>query len=106
MVWDDFLKGSEFDSFDDLNRRLKIWLDDTPQVANQRIHGTTRLVPNTQWLSEREFLVQLPQKRFPVCEESVRVVDQDSTLSIGGTRYTVPSSVANRSVAVHLFALI
>ncbi len=104
LVWDDFLKGSEFDSLEDLNRRIKIWLDDTPQVANQRIHGTTRLVPNTQWLSEQQFLVQLPQKRFPVCEESVRVVDQDSTLSIGGTRYTVPSSVANRSVAVHLFA--
>ena len=104
LVWDDFLKGSEFDSLEDLNRRLKIWLDDTPDVANQRIHGTTRLVPNAQWLAEREFLIQLPQKRFPVCEESVRIVDRDSTLSIGGTRYTVPSSVANRSVAVHLFA--
>ena len=104
LVWDDFLKGSEFDSLDDLNRRLKIWLDDTPGVANQRIHGTTRLVPNHQWLSERELLIQLPDRRFSVCEQSIRVVDQDSTLSIGGTRYTVPSSVAGRSVAVHLFA--
>jgi len=32
------------------------------------------------------------------------VVDQDATLSIDGTRYTVPSSVAGRSVAVRLFA--
>jgi len=104
LVWDDFLKGSQFESLEDLNRRLKIWLDETPEVANQRFHGTTRLVPNQQWLSERQFLIQLPDKRFPVYQQSVRVVDQDSTLSIGGTRYTVPSSVAGRSVAVRLFA--
>jgi len=104
LVWDDFLKGSEFESLDELNRRLKIWLDETPGVGNQRLHGTTRLVPNQQWLSEKQFLIQLPEKRFPVSEQSIRVVDQDSTLSIGGTRYTVPSSVAGRSVAVRLFA--
>ena len=104
LVWDDFLKASEFDSLDELNQRLAIWLDQTKEVANQRIHGTTRLVPNQQWLSEQEFLIQLPDKRFPVCEQSVRVVDEDATVSIGGTRYTVPSSVAGRSVAVHLFA--
>ncbi len=104
LVWDDFLKGSEFDSIDDLNRRLKIWLDETPKVGNQRVHGTTRLVPNQQWLSERELLIQLPEKRFPVYEQAVRIVDTDATLSIDGTPYTVPSSVAGRSVAVHLFA--
>ena len=104
LVWDDFLKGSEFDSLDELNERLAIWLDDTKEVANQRVHGTTRLVPNRQWLSEQEFLIQLPEKRFPVCEQSVRVVDQDATISIAGTRYTVPSSASGRSVAVHLFA--
>jgi hypothetical protein len=104
LLWDDFLKGSEFDSLEDLNRRLKIWLDETPQVANQRLHGTTRLVPNQQWLSERQLLIQLPDKRFPVYEQSVRVVDTDATLSIDGTPYSVPSSVAGRSVAVRLFA--
>ena len=61
-------------------------------------------MPNHQWLSEKDFLIQLPDKRFSVCEQTIRVVDQDSTLSIGATRYTVPSSVAGRSVAVHLFA--
>jgi transposase len=104
LLWDDFLKGSEFESFEELNRQLAIWLDQTPLVANQRKHGTTRLVPNQQWLAEKPFLIQLPEKRFPVYEETVRVVDQDSTLSVGGTRYVVPPSVAGRSVAVHLFA--
>ncbi len=104
LVWDDFLKAAEFDSLDELNRRLKLWLDETPKVANQRIHGTTRRVPNQQWLSEKEFLIQLPEKRFPVYEQDIRVVDRDATISVAGTGYTVPSSLANRSVAVRLFA--
>lgn len=104
LLWDDFLKSSEFDSVDELNQQVKTWLDHTPGVANQRVHATTREVPNQAWLSEREFLIQLPDQRFPVDEQTVRVVDQDSTLSIDGTRYTVPSSLACRSVAVHLFA--
>ena len=76
LVSDDFLKGSEFDSLDELNERAKIWLDQTPHVANQRVHGTTRLVPNQEWIAERDFLIQLPEKRFPAYEQTVRVVDR------------------------------
>jgi len=104
LLWEDFLKGCQFDSLEDLNQRLMVWLDQTPGVANQRVHGTTRQVPNQAWLSERQFLIQLPDKRFPVFEQSIRIVDQDSTLSIDGTRFSVPASLANHSVAVHLFA--
>jgi len=104
LLWDDFRKGSEFDSMEELNARALIWLDQTPGVGNQRLHGTTRAVPNQAWLSERELLVQLPDKRFPVYQQSIRLVDQDCTISVGGTGYTVPSSLACRSVAVHLFA--
>lgn len=104
LLWDDFLKGSEFDSWEDLKERLRLWLDHTPETANQRVHGTTRLVPNEAWLSERDFLIQLPETRFAVYRDEVRLVDQDSTLSIDGTRYTVPAELANRSVAVRLYA--
>ncbi len=104
LLWDDFLKGSQFDSLEDLNARLLIWLDQTPAVGNQRVHGTTRTVPNQAWLSERELLIQLPDKRFPVYEQTIRQVDQDCTISVGGTGYTVPSCLACRSVAVRLFA--
>jgi len=104
LLWDDFLKGSEFASLDDLNQRLSVWLDQTPEVANQRKHGTTGLVPNEVWVSERDLLIPLPRKRFPVAEQTVLIVDQDSTLSIRGRRYTVPSCFGNRSVAVRLYA--
>jgi hypothetical protein len=104
LIEDDFLRGSEFDSLDDLNAQLRQWLDHTPGTGNLRVHGTTRKVPNEQFELERPFLIRLPEQRFAVGEQSVRVVDRDSTLSIRGTPYTVPAVLANRSVAVHLFA--
>jgi transposase len=104
LVFDDFLHGSDFSSFEDLDQRRMIWLDQTPGVANLRIHGTTRSVPNQAFLAERPFLIGLPDRRFPVHEDSVRVVDQDATLSIRGTPYTVPAALAARPAAVRLYA--
>jgi transposase len=104
LVYDDFLKGTEFESWHDLDVRLRIWLDETAEVGNLRIHGTTRRIVNEAWNEERPLLIQLPEKRFAVHEDGVRVVDADSTLSMNGTRYTVPSTLAHRSVAVRIYA--
>jgi hypothetical protein len=104
LVEADHLRGSSFASWEDLAERTKVWLDETPGVANLRKHGTTGLVPNEVWKQERELLVKLPERRFPVHEDSIRVVDQDSTLWIRGTPYSVPATLANRNVAVRLFA--
>ena len=104
LLEDDFIRGSSFDSLDHLNEQLRIWLDGTAQCGNLRVHGTTRRVPNEAFEHERPLLVRLPNHPFTVCEQSVHVVDRDSTLSIRGTPYSVPATLANRSVAVHLFA--
>ena len=104
LIEDDFVRGSQFASLDDLNEQLRDWLDHTPGAGNLRVHGTTRKIPNEQFELERPFLIRLPDQRFAVHEQSVRVVDRDSTLSIRGTPYTVPAALANRSVAVRLFA--
>jgi transposase len=104
LLEDDFLRGSAFSSWEDLHERLRVWLDETPSVANLRIHGTTRLVPNEVFTTEHPFLIRLPAHRCAVHEEGVRFVDQDATLSIHGTPYTVPTGLASRSVAVRLYA--
>jgi transposase len=104
LVYDDFLKGTDFESWDDLDVRRRIWLDETAEVGNLRVHGTTRRIVNQAWREEQPFLIQLPDKRFAVHEDGVRVVDADSTLSMNSTRYTVPSTLANHSVAVRIYA--
>lgn len=102
--FEDFLKGSVFESWDDLTRRIRIWLDETPGAGNLRKHGTTGLVPNEAFLTERDLLIRLPEHRFPVYEEVIRAVDQDSTLSVQGIRYSVPAHLAQRQAVVRLFA--
>ena len=104
LVWDDFLKASEFDSWQDLNTRGRRWLDHTPKVGNCRVHGTTGRIPNEAYLSEKDLLIPLPHQRFPVYQQDVRPVDDDCTIAVRGRRYTVPSSLAGTAVGVHLFA--
>jgi len=97
----DFIDGSEFDSLEDLNTKVRLWLD---EVANCRVHGTTRCVPDEAWEQEREFLIPLPESRYPACDEQMRQVGPDSVISIKGTRYTVPAKLAHQNVAVRLYA--
>lgn len=97
----DFLRGSSFDSLDDLNNQVRFWLD---HVANCRVHGTTRRVPDEVWEQERPFLIGLPESRYPTCDEELRRVGPDSVISVRGTPYTVPAKLAHQTVSVHLFS--
>jgi transposase len=82
---DDCIRGAEFASFDELNDRVHDWIDN---IANRRTHGTTGLIPDEVWLSERDFLIRLPETRFAVHEDAVRQVGPDATVWIQGTPYT------------------
>jgi transposase len=97
----DFIRGSTFSSFEDLNERTAKWV---AEVANRRVHGTTGLVPEEAWFAERDFLIRLPEARFAVYEETVRDVDDDATVSIGGIRYRLPATVDRGSHALRLYA--
>jgi len=97
----DFVRGSSFASFEELNRRVQQWCD---EVANLRVHGTTGRVPMEAWREERPFLIRLPETRFAVHEDVIREVGPAATLSIAGTPYTVPAPLANRTVPVRMYA--
>jgi hypothetical protein len=73
-------------------------------VGNCRKHGTTGLIPNDAWLAERDLLVALPEQRFAVAQEVIRMVDQDCTVAVEGLRYSVPTVLAGQNVPVRLFA--
>lgn len=104
LVYDDFLKEEKFQSWDDLFAQSSHWLDHKADAGNLRVHGTTGQVPNEAYLVERDFLIRLPRERFPVYEDSVRIVDNDCTLSVLDRSYSVPSNLASRTVPVRLFA--
>ena len=97
----DFIRGSEFESLDEMNARVRQWLD---EVANCRVHGTTRRVPDELWEQERTLLIPLPELHYPACDEELRQVGPDSVVSVRGTPYTLPAELANQKVSVRLYA--
>jgi transposase len=96
----DFVAASSFESLDEMNARVRTWLD---QVANARVHGTTRKVPDEEWLVERDLLIALPDAHFSTFDEELRQVDEDTTVWVRGTPYTVPWRCANKTVTVRLY---
>lgn len=95
-----FLPGRIFHSLEDLNRQIQRWLDsvDLPQEGNHRLHGTTREVPYQRWLEEKEYLYSLPATDHLPRRVEMRLVDDDSTISVLGVRYTVPVDFARKKV--------
>lgn len=81
-----FLEGREFVDLEDLNAQLRAWLC---EVANVRIHGTTGERPVDRLAADREAMLPLGQRPYPVTSRSTRRADHDARISYGGVRYSV-----------------
>lgn len=83
------LAGRSFDSFAELERHLATW---QVEVADQRIHGTTRERPAVRFeRDERVALRPLPTRPLPVRTRRLkRRVSTDCFVDIDTTRYSVP----------------
>lgn len=99
-VENDFLKGRSFTSLDHLEEARLKWLK---EVANRRIHGTTRMVPEEAWKIEREFLTALPETPFPTYREEIRSVYEDGLIAVNGTRYSVPALQLGTTATVRVY---
>lgn len=98
----DLVRGCTAESLADLNAQARVWLD---EIANRRKHGTTGRAPAEAWEEERGLLIQLPDGAYAgACELEYRRVAEDCTVSIRGTRYTVPARLAHKQVRIRLFA--
>ena len=91
------LKGRLFTSLAALNQHLRVWED---QVADQRIHGTTRQQVKKLFEQERPHLKPLPDSLFPCYREGQRHVHRDSFVEVEGAYYHVPPEHIGRVVWV------
>jgi len=96
----DLLLGSSFDSWDDLNRKAREWLD---TVANRRLHATTRRVPAEALRDEHDALIRLPDSPYPTGRREVRKVSSDGFISLDGSFYPVPAAFVGQFVSVRVF---
>jgi transposase len=100
FIFDDFLRGSRFESWDDLNRRARTWLD---TVANARKHETTKRVPAEMFLEEKDLLIRLPPIAFDTGRIEMRKVQVDGYVPLDGSLYPAPASLVGQYVRVRVF---
>ena len=92
------LKGRTFASLTEQNRHLLEW---ETQVADTRIHGTTRRqVKKAFEEGERAALSPLPVARFPFFQEFRRKVNRDGHVEVDKAYYSVPPEYLTRRVWV------
>jgi hypothetical protein len=97
-VQENALKGKRFSSLAEQNRHLLEW---ETQVADTRIHGTTRKQVRRAFEDvERQALLPLPLERFPCFTEARRKVNRDGHVEVDKAYYSVPPEYLGRSVWV------
>ena len=97
-IREDFFLGRSFRNLDDLNGQFRHWLD---QVANARVHATTRRVVAEHFAEERPKLQPLPAGPFQAVLRLERRISRDGMVSVGGNLYSVPNAARRRPVEVH-----
>jgi hypothetical protein len=91
------LKGRRFKSLSEENLFLKQW---ESQVADKRIHGTTRKQVATCFEEERAHLQPLADSLFPSFQEARRNVHRDSYVEVARAFYEVPAELIGHQVWV------
>jgi hypothetical protein len=97
-VREDFFLARSFRDLDDLNGQLRQWLE---EVANVRVHATTRRVVAKHFAEERLHLQPLPAGPFQATLRLERRITRDGMVSVDGNLYSVPDSTRRRPVEVH-----
>jgi transposase len=93
------LNGREFRSLEHLNEVTRWWL---AQVADVRLHGTTKKTPLALHIEELPHLLPLPSLPFDTARVVYRVVDTDGTVQYANHRYSVPWRLVGELLPVRI----
>jgi len=90
-----FFYGRTFASLQDLREQAALWRD---QVANQRLHGTTRERPHERLLLERPRLRPLPERSYDTDIVLPLVVSKEARVQLDTNTYSVPPEFVGKDV--------
>ena len=99
-----FFYGRSFHGIDDVRAQAAQWRD---EVANLRVHATTRERPADRLLIEKTRLRALPEHPFDTDLVLPMIVSKEARVHLDTNTYSVPHAVEGRSVvgqSVHLRA--
>lgn len=94
-------RNSRFADWDDLRGHVRWWCD---EVANVRVHGTTRERPIDRLVRERPYFLPLPAEREEPHQDLSRKVGADFCVAVDTNRYSVPPRHAGRPATVRAYA--
>ena len=92
-----FFYGRSFRSLDDVRAQAAQWRD---QVANDRVHATTRERPRERLLVERPRLRALPPRRFDTDTIVQAIVSKEARVRFDANSYSVPPAHVGKSVMI------
>ena len=90
-----FFYGRSFASLAEIRAQAAHWQD---EVANQRLHGTTRERPAERLLVERARLRSLPERPFDTDWVLPLIVAKDARVRFDANTYSVPARAVGRTV--------
>lgn len=91
----DFFIGVKFSGLDELNRQARQWLD---QIANIRVHGTTKEIPFNRLKQEK--LLPLAERSYDTAYAGSRKASADGFISYQGNRYSVPYQYSRKNLSI------
>lgn len=94
-VQENALRGKTFESLAAQNDYLQQW---ESNVADLRIHGTTKRQVGNHFEEEKPALMKLPLERFGNFRESRRKVCRDGHVTIEGAYYSAPPEYVGREI--------
>jgi transposase len=92
-----FFYGRSFRSLDDVRAQAAAWRD---QVANDRIHATTRERPHERLRVERSRLRALPARPFDTDAIVSAIVSKEARVRFDANSYSVPHAHVGKTVMV------
>jgi transposase len=95
-------RDEELTCWEDYPKFAQYWLD---QVANVRVHHTTKERPVDRWHQERAQLRPLPQLPLDTDEIASAVVTPHARIKFDGNRYSVPPELARKTVMIRADAI-
>ena len=90
-------RSEELTRFEDYLALAPLWRD---QVANVRMHETTRERPVDRFQQERSLLRPLPAIPFDTDEIVPAVVSPHARIEFDGNRYSVPPQLVRQPVTI------
>lgn len=93
----DFFLARSFRNMEDLNAQFAAW---RCEVANPRVHATTRRVVVEAFAEEAPSLMPMPTIPYSAVLTVERRVTKDGMISVGGNFYSVPDTTRRRTLEV------